>query len=55
MQEERSPILVNDPRVLAVPIQECGEPLVDLRGYPLLATTDHPKAQSQTKTRLHCR
>ena len=55
MQEERSPILVDDPRVLAVPIQECGEPLVDLRGYPLLATTDHPKAQSQAKTRLHCR
>jgi D-alanyl-D-alanine dipeptidase len=55
MQKRRSPILVDDPRVLAVPIQECGEPLVDLRGYSLLATTDYPKAQSQAKTRLHCR
>jgi zinc D-Ala-D-Ala dipeptidase len=55
MQEERSPILVDDPRVLGVPIQECDEPLVDLREYPLLVTTDHPKAQSQAKTRLHCR
>jgi D-alanyl-D-alanine dipeptidase len=55
MQEERTPVLVDDPQVLAVPIQECGEPLVDLRGYPLLATTDHPKARSEARTRLHCR
>jgi D-alanyl-D-alanine dipeptidase len=55
MQEERTPVLVDDPRVLAVPIQECGEPLVDLHGYPLLATSDHPKAQSHAKTRLYCR
>jgi D-alanyl-D-alanine dipeptidase len=55
MQEERMPILVDDPRVLAVPIRECGEPLVDLHGYPLLTTTDHPKARSEARTRLHCR
>jgi zinc D-Ala-D-Ala dipeptidase len=55
MQEERTPILVDDPRVLAVPIRECGEPLVDLRGYPLHVTTRHPKARSEAETRLHCR
>lgn len=55
MQEENPPVLVDDPRVLAVPIEECGEPLVDLRSYPLLATTDHPKAESPAETRLHCR
>jgi len=55
MQEERTPILVDDPRVLAVPIRECGEPLVDLRGYPLHVTTRHPKARSEAETQLHCR
>jgi zinc D-Ala-D-Ala dipeptidase len=55
MQENTQPILVDDPRVLAVPIRECGEPLVDLREYPLLTTTRHPKARSQAETRLHCR
>ena len=55
MQENTQPILVDDPRVLAVPIRECGEPLVDLCEYPLLATTSHPKARSEAETRLHCR
>jgi zinc D-Ala-D-Ala dipeptidase len=55
MQENTQPILVEDHRVLAVPIRECGEPLVDLRGYPLHVTTRHPKARSEAETRLHCR
>src|SRR5215212_4400247 len=55
MQENTQPILVDDPRVLAVPIRECGEPLVDLCEYPLLATKSHPKARSEAETRLHCR
>lgn len=49
------PLLINDPKVLAMPIEECGEPLVDLREYPVLATTDHPRAKSPADTRLHCR
>lgn len=49
------PILIDDPRVLSVPIEECGERLVDLRGYSLEATTEHPRATSPAKTRLHCR
>jgi D-alanyl-D-alanine dipeptidase len=53
--EERTPVLVDDPRVLAIPIRECGEPLVDLRRYTLLATTDHSKARSEAETRLHCK
>jgi hypothetical protein len=55
MQENTQPILVDDPRVLAVPIRECGEPLVDLCEYLLLTTTSHPKARNQAETRLHCR
>jgi zinc D-Ala-D-Ala dipeptidase len=55
VQENTQPILVDDPRVLAIPIRECGEPLVDLCEYPLLTTTSHPKARSEAETRLHCR
>jgi zinc D-Ala-D-Ala dipeptidase len=55
MQEDSKLILVDDPRVLAIPIRECGKPLVDLCEYPLLATTRHPKARSEAETRLHCR
>ncbi|MEE1830489.1 dipeptidase, partial [Streptomyces sp. SP17KL33] len=29
-------ILMSDPRVAAVPVYECGEPLVDVRRGPLL-------------------
>lgn len=53
--EETEPVLIIDPRVLAVPIEDCGEPLVDLRGCPMLATTYHPRAKSPAGTRLHCR
>jgi hypothetical protein len=55
MQEDRTPILVSDPRVVAFPIREAGEPLVDVREYPLLVTTRHPKARSEAETRLYCR
>ena len=48
-------LLINDSRILAVPIEECEEPLVDLREYPVLATTEHPRAKSPAETRLHCR
>lgn len=49
------PMLIDDPRVLAVPIEESNEPFVDLRDYPVLATIDHPRAKSPAGTRLHCR
>lgn len=49
------PILISDPRVLAVPIEECGEPLVALLGYPVLTDADNPKVKSTAETRLHCR
>ncbi|WP_407835181.1 M15 family metallopeptidase [Streptomyces sp. DSM 116496] len=29
-------VLMSDPRVTALPVTECGEPLVDLRGFPEL-------------------
>lgn len=47
--------LIDDPRVLEIPIEECGEPLVDLCDYPVRATMDHPRANSPAETRLHCR
>lgn len=53
--EETEPVLIIDPRVLAVPVEDCGEPLVDLRGCPMLATTYHPRAKSPAGTQLHCR
>lgn len=49
------PILINDPRVLSVPIEECGEPLVDLRDYPLLVSDSHPVVGYRCLTQLHCR
>jgi D-alanyl-D-alanine dipeptidase len=49
------PVLISDSRVLAVPIEECGEPLVDLREYPLLATIEHPRVGRRCETQLHCR
>ncbi|MEV0322844.1 M15 family metallopeptidase [Streptomyces sp. NPDC050658] len=33
-------ILMNDPRVVDIPVQECGEPLVDLRQLPFLAVDE---------------
>ena len=38
-----------------MPIEECGEPLVDLRKYPLLATDRHPVVGYRCETQLHCR
>ena len=49
------PLLIDDPKVLAIPIEERGEHLVDLREYPVLATIEHPRAKSPAETRLHCR
>lgn len=53
--EPIEPVLINDPRVLTVPIEECGESLVDLRDFPVAATTEHPRASSPADKRLHCR
>lgn len=50
-----APVLINDPRVVAVEIEECGEPLVDLLEYSLLVAEDHPRVSSPAKTRLSCR
>lgn len=49
------PILINDPRAAAMPIHECGEPLVDLRTCPLLATDEHPHVSKRCETQLYCR
>ena len=49
------PVLISDPDVLAVPIEECDEPLVDLRGYPALIDADNLRVKSTAETRLHCR
>ncbi len=38
-----------------MPIEECGEPLVDLREYPLLVTGEHPRVGRRCETQLHCR
>jgi D-alanyl-D-alanine dipeptidase len=35
--------LIADPRVLAIPIQECGEPLVDLREVPGIAIDERKR------------
>lgn len=49
------PVLICDPDVLAVPIEECEEPLVDTREYPLLVDEKHPRVESAAKTRFFCR
>lgn len=40
MHNQRSMLLINDPAVTAVPIVECGEPLVDLRGLGIVGFDD---------------
>jgi zinc D-Ala-D-Ala dipeptidase len=35
--------LIADPRVLAIPVQECGEPLVDLRDVPGVAVDERKR------------
>jgi len=54
-QGAADPVLIGAPSVLAVPIEECDEPLVDLRGYPVLTDTQSLKVKSTAETRLHCR
>lgn len=52
------PVPVDDSRVLAMPTEECGEPLVDLREYPILASSANPgfgRVKSDARTRLFCR
>lgn len=52
------PVLIDDPRVLAMPIEECGEPLVDLRERHLLTSSEIPgygRVESDVETRLCCR
>jgi D-alanyl-D-alanine dipeptidase len=49
------PPVISDPRVVGIPIVECGESLVDLTGFPVLATADHPRARSEAETKLWCR
>ncbi len=51
----RDPILITDPLVLAVPVEECGEPLVDLLAGPLRCALAHPRASSREPSRFHCR
>lgn len=53
--EATSPVLISDPRVMAVRVEECGEPLVDLHGYQLLLAEEHPRVSSPARTRLLCR
>ncbi|MEZ5383039.1 MAG: M15 family metallopeptidase [Microthrixaceae bacterium] len=49
------PLLIDDPRVLAVPIIDNGEPLVDLAGYDVELAKDHPRVSGQANTRFWCR
>lgn len=52
------PVLIDDPRVLAVRIEECGEPLVDLRERPIFTSELSPgygKVKSDVEGRLYCR
>lgn len=55
VRDDANPILICDPRVLAVPIKECEEPLVDVREYPLLTDEEHPRVGSAARTRFFCR
>lgn len=53
-----APVLIDDPRVLAVRIEECGETLVDVRERPTLTTDLSPgygKVRSDVERRLYCR
>ena len=47
--------MIDDPRVVAVEIVECGEPLVDLRKLGLRTAEDHPRATSTAQTRFWSR
>lgn len=49
------PLLIDDPRVLAVPILDNGEPLVDLVGFALELAKDHPRVSGDADTRFWCR
>ena len=49
------PVLIYDPRVLDVPIEECGEPMVGVSEYPLLFDEEHPRVESTAKSRFLCR
>src|SRR5919201_570026 len=40
--------LIADPRVLSVPIRECGEPLVDLRELPAVAIDERKRDPAGT-------
>lgn len=47
--------MIGDPRVLQVEINDCGEPLVDVRTLGLRTARDHPRATSPAETRFWCR
>jgi zinc D-Ala-D-Ala dipeptidase len=49
------PVLISDPRVVAIPVIECGEPLVDLRYRGFRVVDLHPRVSSRERTRFSCR
>lgn len=49
------PLLIDDAAVVAVPIVENGEPLVDLAGYAIDLAKGHPRVSGHADTRFWCR
>lgn len=52
---EFDPVMIDDHRVVAVGICDCGEPLVDARSAGVRTAVDHPRATSPAETRFRCR
>jgi len=49
------PVMIDDPQVLQVEINDSGEPLADIRTFGIRTIKDHPRATSPAETRSWCR
>ena len=49
------PVMIDDARVVAIEIVDCGELLVDTRSEGVRVPAEHPRATSPAKTRFWCR
>lgn len=47
--------MIDDPRVVAIEIVDCGEPLVDARSAGIRVAAEHSRATSSAATRFWCR
>jgi len=52
---EAETVMIDDARVVALDIEENGEPLVDVRSIGLRVVEHHPRATSTAETRFSCR